>query len=107
MKLLNQFFFTVIFISLTYAQSLDDRAKLIPIIPPSRGHGFDLYGELGTDKILIYTRFDDSSPDFPTTTNWSSCIICCFLLYKVKHSFLKEQTNNSAVTYTEWNYVNI
>ena len=30
MKLLNQFFFTVIFISLTYAQSLDDRAKLIP-----------------------------------------------------------------------------
>ena len=27
-------------------------AKLIPIIPPSRGHGFDLYKELGTDKII-------------------------------------------------------
>ncbi len=48
-----------------------DRAKLIPIIPPSRGHGFDLYLELGADKILIYTRFDDSSPDFPTTTKFS------------------------------------
>ena len=30
-----------------------------------------MYGELGTDKILIYTRFDDSSPDFPTTTKFS------------------------------------
>ena len=49
----------------------EDRAKLIPIIPPSRGHGFDLYTELGADKILIYTRFDDSTPDFPTTTKFS------------------------------------
>ena len=47
------------------------RAKLVPIIPPSRGHGFDLYTELGADKILVYTRFDDSTPDFPTSTRFS------------------------------------
>ena len=40
-------------------------ANLIPIIPPSKGHGYDLYKELGTDKILIYARFDDSTKDFP------------------------------------------
>ena len=26
------------------------RAKLIPIIPPGRGHGDDIYNELGTDS---------------------------------------------------------
>ena len=44
------------------------RAKLVPIIPPSKGHGFDLYKELGTDKLLVYARFDDSTKDFPTDT---------------------------------------
>ena len=43
-------------------------ARLTPIIPPSRGHGFDLYKELGTDKVLIYTRFDSSSYDFASDT---------------------------------------
>jgi len=40
-------------------------AKLIPIIPPSKGHGYDLYKELGADRVLIYARFDDSTKDFP------------------------------------------
>ena len=40
-------------------------AKLVPIIPPSRGHGFDLYKELGADRVLIYARFDDTTKDFP------------------------------------------
>lgn len=40
-------------------------AHLIPIIPPSRGHGYDIYTELGSDRVLIYSRFDDSSRDFP------------------------------------------
>ena len=40
-------------------------AKLVPIIPPSRGHGYDIYKELGTDKVLLYARFDDSTKDFP------------------------------------------
>lgn len=40
-------------------------ANLIPIIPPSKGHGFDLYRELGADRVLIYARFDDSTKDFP------------------------------------------
>ena len=48
-----------------------DRALLIPIIPPSKGHGYDLYKELGADKVIVYTRFDDSTKDFPTDTNFS------------------------------------
>jgi hypothetical protein len=51
--------------------SLPYPAKLIPIIPPSKGHGYDIYTELGTDKVLIYTRFDDSTKDFPTDTKFS------------------------------------
>jgi len=46
-------------------------AKLIPIIPPSKGHGYDLYKELGTDKVLIYARFDDSTKDFPIDTSFA------------------------------------
>ena len=51
------------------------KAKLIPIIPPSRGHGFDLYKELGTDKLLVYARFDDSTKDFPTDTKFAQISI--------------------------------
>ena len=46
-------------------------AKLIPIIPPTKGHGYDIYKELGTDKILIYARFDDKDKDFPIDTKFS------------------------------------
>jgi hypothetical protein len=46
-------------------------AKLIPIIPPSKGHGYDLYKELGADKVLIYARFDDSSKDFPVDSKFA------------------------------------
>ena len=48
--------------------SIPTPAKLIPIIPPSKGHGHDLYKELGTDRVLLYARFDDSDKDFPTDT---------------------------------------
>ena len=51
------------------------KAKLIPIIPPSRGHGYDLYKELGTDKVLIFARFDDSTKDFPTDTKFAQISI--------------------------------
>ena len=47
------------------------RAKLIPIIPPSLGHGHDLYTELGTDRVIVYSRFDDSTKDFPIDTKFS------------------------------------
>ena len=47
------------------------RAKLIPIIPPSLGHGHDLYTELGTDRVIIYARFDDSTKDFPIDTKFA------------------------------------
>ncbi len=53
------------------AHPSNQRAKLIPIIPPSLGHGYDLYKELGTDRVLIYARFDDSTKDFPSDTKFS------------------------------------
>ena len=46
-------------------------AKLIPIIPPSRGHGYDIYEELGADRVLVYVRFDASTRDFPTNTQFA------------------------------------
>jgi hypothetical protein len=46
-------------------------AHLIPIIPPSKGHGYDLYKELGADRVLVYSRFDDSVKDFPSDTVFS------------------------------------
>ena len=45
-------------------------AKLIPIIPPAKGHGNDIYTELGADKVLVYARFDDSTRDFPIDTKF-------------------------------------
>lgn len=50
-------------------------AKLVPIIPPSKGHGFDIYKELGTDKVLVYARFDDSTKDFPVDTSFAQVSI--------------------------------
>ena len=46
-------------------------AKLIPIIPPSKGHGYNIYEELGADKVLMYARFDDSTKDFPIDTKFA------------------------------------
>lgn len=36
------------------------------IIPPTGGHGYDIYKELGSYKVLIYSRLenDSSNPDF-------------------------------------------
>ena len=68
-------------------------ARLIPIIPPSRGHGYDIYKELGTDKILVYARFDDSTKDFPTDTKFSQVGI-------VKNPTI----SGSAVTFTDNQY---
>ena len=51
--------------------SSSTKAKLIPIIPPSKGHGYDIYKELGADKVLVYARFDDSTRDFPVDTNFA------------------------------------
>lgn len=51
--------------------SLTEFAELIPIIPPSKGHGYDLYKELGAEKALVYARFDDSTKNFPTDTQFA------------------------------------
>jgi hypothetical protein len=53
------------------SDSIQFPAKLIPIIPPSKGHGYDLYREMGADKVLIYSRFDDSTKDFPIDTRFA------------------------------------
>ncbi len=55
----------------TGALSNNTKAKLIPIIPPSKGHGYDIYSELGADKVLVYARFDDSTKDYPTDTHFA------------------------------------
>ena len=47
------------------------KAKLIPIIPPSKGHGHNIYHELGAERVLLYARFDDSTKDFPIDTTIS------------------------------------
>ena len=47
------------------------QAKLIPIIPPKLGHGSDVYTELGTDRVIVYARFDDSTKDFPIDTKFA------------------------------------
>ena len=31
----------------------------------------DIYSELGADKVLIYSRFDDSTKDFPIDTSFA------------------------------------
>jgi len=46
-------------------------AELIVIIPPSRGHGYDIYKDLGADRVLVYARFDDSTKDFPVDTKFA------------------------------------
>ena len=47
-------------------------ASLIPIIPPSKGHGHDIYKELGSDRVLVFARFDTSTTnDFPVNTSFS------------------------------------
>lgn len=55
--------------------TIGNSAKLVPIIPPSRGHGYDVYTELGTDKVLVYSRFDDSTKDFPVDTSFAQVAI--------------------------------
>ena len=52
--------------------SASTKASLIPIIPPSKGHGSDIYKELGSDRILVFARFDTSTTnDFPVNTSFS------------------------------------
>ena len=70
-----------------------DRAKLIPIIPPGLGHGSDIYSELGTDRVIVYARFDDSTKDFPIDTKFSQVGI------------VKNPTKvGTSITYTDTTY---
>jgi len=72
------------------------RAKLIPIIPPGLGHGSDIYSELGTDRVIVYARFDDSTKDFPIDTKFSQVGI------------VKNPTKvGTAITYTDSTYSSV
>ena len=44
-------------------------ASFSVIIPPPGGHGADIYRELGSNKVLVYSRIENNdvtNPDFPT-----------------------------------------
>ena len=69
-------------------------AELIPIIPPSKGHGYNIYDELGADKILVYVRFDDSTKDFPVDTKFSQVGI-------IKNPFVYDSVGVNTSIYTQ------
>ena len=69
------------------ANTIPFPAKLVPIIPPSLGHGYDLYKELGADRVLLYSRFDDSTRDYPTDTSF-----CQISIIKNPSKFLSTET---------------
>jgi hypothetical protein len=69
-------------------------AELLPIIPPSRGHGYDLYKELGADRVLVYARFDDSTKDFPVDTKFAQIGI-------IKNPTIYDPTGISTTLYTQ------
>ena len=69
-------------------------AELIPIIPPSKGHGFDIYQELGADKVLVYVRFDDSTKDFPVDSQFAQIGI-------IKNPCIYDETGISTTVYVQ------
>ena len=69
-------------------------AELIPIIPPSKGHGYNIYEELGADKVLVYARFDDSTKDFPVDTKFAQVGI-------IKNPTVYDSTGVSTTVYTQ------
>ena len=74
-------------------EALTTPAELIVVIPPSRGHGYDIYKDLGADRVLVYARFDDSTKDFPTNTKFAQVGI------------VKNPTKvGTSVTYTDNSY---
>jgi len=70
-------------------------AKLIPIIPPAKGHGYNIYEELGADRVLVYARFDDSTRDFPTNTRFAQVGIV-----KNPKQYSSETTNFTGSSYS-------
>ena len=85
--------FAIVDLGTTSANIPSTYAQLIPIIPPSKGHGFDIYQELGADKVLLYARFDDSTKDFPVDTKFAQVGI-------VKNPTIYDSTGISTTVYT-------
>ena len=78
----------------TSANTPTTYAELISIIPPSKGHGFDIYKELGADKVLIYARFDDSTKDFPIDSKFAQVGI-------IKNPTIYDSTGISTTVYSQ------
>jgi hypothetical protein len=78
----------------TSANTPTTYAELISIIPPSKGHGFDIYEELGADKVLIYARFDDSTKDFPIDSKFAQVGI-------IKNPTIYDSTGISTTVYSQ------
>ena len=70
-------------------------AKLIPIIPPSFGHGYDLYRELGAEKVFMYARIDDSTKDFPTDTKFAQIGVIKNPLKSISNDRFTDDTFNA------------
>jgi len=79
-------------------QNATRAAKLDVIIPPSKGHGYDIYEELGTDKVIVYARFDDSTQDFPIDTKFAQIGLIKNPTIKNTTSIFSENTFTAAAS---------
>lgn len=64
-------------------------AEFSVIIPPQGGHGADIFQELGGNKVLIYSRIENSdttNPDFPVGNQFARIGI-------IKNPLINETTN--------------
>ena len=64
-------------------------AEFSVIIPPQGGHGADVYQELGANKVLIYSRIENSdvtNPDFPIGNQFARIGI-------IKNPLINDTTN--------------
>lgn len=77
------------------AGTIQDNAQLIVIIPPSKGHGYDIYKELGADRVLIYARFDDLTEDTPISTAFAQVGILKNPKYSTSDTLFEENQFSS------------
>lgn len=54
---------------LGYTGGVSNNATLRPIIPPIGGHGYDSPSDLGSDSVLLSTKFTQDESGFITTEN--------------------------------------
>jgi len=75
--------------------TLQTDAQLIVVIPPSKGHGYNIYQELGADRVLVYARFDDLTEDTPISTAFSQIGILKNPKYSTSDTLFEENQFSS------------